>query len=79
MSLVAKHCDYLPLNRQSQSPANALKNRPVGGPGSPSTSQKMWPTTPRLPGRTKTGRLRVYAREDRPWSGAGPPAALYLY
>ena len=30
-------------------------------------------------GRTKTGRLWVYARDDRPWSGADPPAALYLY
>jgi transposase len=30
-------------------------------------------------GRTKTGRLWVYARDDRPWSGADPPAAVYLY
>lgn len=30
-------------------------------------------------GRTKTGRLWVYARDDRPWGGADPPAALYLY
>jgi hypothetical protein len=30
-------------------------------------------------GRTKTGRLWVYARDDRPWRGADPPAALYVY
>ena len=29
-------------------------------------------------GRTKTGRLWVYARDDRPWSGPDPPAAVYL-
>jgi transposase len=30
-------------------------------------------------GRTKTGRLWVYVRDDRPWSGPDPPAAIYLY
>jgi transposase len=30
-------------------------------------------------GRTKTGRLWVYARDDRPWNGTDPPAAVYLY
>jgi transposase len=30
-------------------------------------------------GRTKTGRLWVYARDDRPWSGPDPPAVVYLY
>lgn len=30
-------------------------------------------------GRTKTGRLWVYAREQRPWSGPEPPAAVYLF
>jgi transposase len=30
-------------------------------------------------GRTRTGRLWVYARDDRPWCGPDPPAALYLY
>lgn len=29
--------------------------------------------------RTKTGRLWVYVRDDRPWSGADPPAAVYFY
>ena len=28
-------------------------------------------------GRTKTGRLRVYARDDRPFAGTAPPAVLY--
>jgi transposase len=30
-------------------------------------------------GRTKTGRLWVYAREQRTWGGPEPPAAVYLY
>jgi len=30
-------------------------------------------------GRTRTGRLWVYARDDRPWAGSEPPAAVYLY
>lgn len=30
-------------------------------------------------GRTKTGRLWVYARDDRSWVGPEPPAAVYLY
>ena len=30
-------------------------------------------------GRTKTGRLWVYARDDRTWHGPDPPAAVYLY
>src|SRR5271156_6191521 len=30
-------------------------------------------------GRTKTGRLWVYARDDRPWDGPDPPAAVYFY
>jgi len=30
-------------------------------------------------GRTKTGRLWVYTRDDRPWDGPDPPAAVYFY
>lgn len=30
-------------------------------------------------GRTKTGRLWVYAREQRPWGGPEPPAAVYVF
>jgi hypothetical protein len=30
-------------------------------------------------GRTKTGRLWVYARDARQWNGPDPPAAVYLY
>ncbi len=30
-------------------------------------------------GRTRTGRLWVYARDDRPWGGTDPPAAVYYY
>jgi hypothetical protein len=28
-------------------------------------------------GRTKTGRLWVYARDDRPWCGRASPAAIH--
>jgi hypothetical protein len=30
-------------------------------------------------GRTKTGRLWAYARDDRPWQGRAPPAVAYVY
>jgi hypothetical protein len=30
-------------------------------------------------GRTRTGRLWVYARDDSPWGGSDPPAVLYHY
>jgi len=30
-------------------------------------------------GRTKTGRLWAYARDDRPWQGTAPPAVAYVY
>jgi transposase len=30
-------------------------------------------------GRTKTGQLWAYARDDRPWGGADPPAVAYVY
>jgi len=30
-------------------------------------------------GRTRTGRLWVYTRDDRPWAGPDPPAAVYFY
>ena len=30
-------------------------------------------------GRTNAGRLWVYARDDRPWAGPDPPAAVYFY
>src|SRR5207302_192328 len=30
-------------------------------------------------GRTKTGQLWTYARDDRPWGGSDPPAVAYVY
>jgi transposase len=30
-------------------------------------------------GRTKMGRLWVYTRDDRPWGGPDPPAAVYFF
>jgi len=49
------------------------------------TSQQLFADDTPIPvldpgrGRTKTGRLWVYARDDRPWNGPDPPAAIYLY
>lgn len=30
-------------------------------------------------GKTKTGQLWAYARDDRPWNGADPPGVAYVY
>jgi hypothetical protein len=30
-------------------------------------------------GRTKTGQLFAYARDDRPWAGSDPPGVTYVY
>ncbi|MEA2780447.1 MAG: transposase, partial [Rhodospirillaceae bacterium] len=30
-------------------------------------------------GKTRTGRLWVYVRDDRPFAGSDPPAAAYFY
>ncbi len=30
-------------------------------------------------GRTKTGQLWAYARDDRPWGGSDPPGVVYVY
>ena len=30
-------------------------------------------------GRTKTGQLWAYTRDDRPWGGSDPPAVAYVY
>jgi transposase len=30
-------------------------------------------------GKTRTGRLWTYVRDDRPFGGAAPPAAIYYY
>src|SRR5213082_3916572 len=30
-------------------------------------------------GRTKTGQLWAYARDDRPWAGSDPPGVAYVY
>jgi transposase len=55
-----------------------------GWPSMCSLRKRCSPTTP-IPmldpgrGRIKTGRLWVYARDDRPWNGPEPPAAVYFY
>jgi transposase len=49
------------------------------------TSSKLFADETTLPvldpgrGRTKTGQLWTYARDDRPWGGADPPGVAYVY
>src|SRR3954470_15481135 len=49
------------------------------------TSQKLFADETTAPvldpgrGRTKTGQLWAYAREDRPWGGTDPPGVAYVY
>lgn len=49
------------------------------------SSQKLFADDTPIPvldpgrGRARTGRLWVYARDDRPWGGSDPPAAVYFY
>jgi transposase len=31
------------------------------------------------PGKTRTGRLWTYVRDDRPFAGPAPPAAVFFY
>jgi transposase len=49
------------------------------------TSQKLFADETTAPvldpgrGRTKTGQLWAYARDDRPWGGTDPPGVAYVY
>jgi hypothetical protein len=49
------------------------------------TSTKLFADETRAPvldpgrGRTKTGQLFAYARDDRPWGGTDPPGVAYVY
>jgi transposase len=49
------------------------------------TSSKLFADETTLPvldpgrGRTKTGQLWAYARDDRPWGGCDPPVVTYVY
>jgi len=48
-------------------------------------SEKLYADETTLPvldpsrGRTRTGQLWTYARDDRPWGGPSPPAVAYVY
>lgn len=49
------------------------------------SSVKLFADETRMPvlapktGKTKTGQLWAYARDDRPWGGGAPPAVVYMY
>lgn len=64
--LVSKYRDHLPLHRQSEIYVRegVELGRSMLAPGL---------------GRTRTGRLWVYVRDDRPHGGTAPPAAAYFY
>jgi hypothetical protein len=76
------HMTNDPLSRPTVPPARNGHRRAFG---MCSPRPRSSPTTRRSPylipgrGRTKTGRLWVYTRDDRPWAGPDPPAAVYFY
>ena len=91
--LVSKYADHLPLYRQAQIYARQGVNldrstladwvgraafllRPVHGRLLDETTA---PVLDPGRGRTKTGQLLVYVRDDRAWGGADPPGIAYVY
>ena len=44
-----------------------------------SDTQSLAPVLDPGRGRTKTGQLWAYARDDRPWGGRDPPGVAYVY
>jgi transposase len=102
--LVAKHCDHLPLYRQSEIYARegleldrstlsdwvgqaawlldpvvaGIRRHVFAGEKIHGDDTTVPVLAPGL-GRTKTGRLWVYVRDDRPFCGEAPPAAAYFY
>jgi len=93
--LVSKYADHLPLYRQAQILARqgvmvgraAFLLRPVHERllAVLKTSGKLFADETTAPvldpgrGRTKTGQLWAYARDDRPWGGTDPPGVAYVY
>ncbi len=67
--VISKFCDHIPLYRLAHVMAGRVIHCddtpvPVLAPGA---------------GKTKTGRLWVYLRDERPHAGTAPPAVLYRY
>src|SRR5208337_2683451 len=79
MILVGKFCDHLPLNRQSA--AFAREGVEIEVSTLADWRLHVDDTTVKVLAKmkTRTGRLWVYVRDDRPFGGQGPPAALYDY
>jgi len=71
--LVSKYCDHTPLYRQSQIFAHVFASDHLFADDTPI------PVLDPGRGRTKTGRLWVYARDQRPWGGPTPPAAIFVF
>jgi transposase len=68
--IVSKYCDHLPLYRQSGIYARE-------GVDLDRATLADW--VGKTAGKTKTGRLWVYLRDERPYGGASPPAVVYRY
>jgi transposase len=90
--LVSKYADHLPLYRQAQIYARqgitldrstladwvgraAFMLRPVHE----RLLRRLKPVLDPGRGRTKTGQLWAYARDDRSWCGSDPPGVAYVY
>jgi transposase len=90
--LVFKYADHLPLYRQAQIYADRVGRaawhlRPVHERllETLKASPKLFADETTAPvldpgrGKTKTGHLWAYARDDRPWDGSDPPGVAYVY
>jgi transposase len=60
-------------------PLAAAITRHVGAGGALHADDTPVPVLDPGRGRTKTGRLWVLVRDERPWAGPAPPAVTYLY
>src|SRR5207302_2005244 len=64
-------------HRRGRVGAPRRRTGPVPGDGGASSEVRL-PGLQRR-GRTKTGQLFAYARDDRPWAGSDPPGVAYVY
>jgi transposase len=83
--LVSKYADHLPLYRQSgiyaREGVDLGRSTLAGWVGQ--TTALLSPLADAVArhvlGKTKTARLWTYVRDERPWAGEAPPAALYRF
>jgi hypothetical protein len=74
--VVAKYADHCPLYRQS----GIYARQGISIERSVFADETVMPViAPPKTGRTKTGQLWTYSRDDRPWGGTAPLAVAYVY